>query len=71
MSDDFWVTERNNKLEEERVKIRSELENVKTTRQLFVEDFSIRWENTKYKERKRKYFLFSFINSTVVMIILF
>ena len=47
MSDDFWVTERNNKLEEERVKIRSELENVKTTRQLFVEDFSSRCENTK------------------------
>ena len=58
MSDDFWVKERNNKLEEERERIRSELENVKTTRQLFVEDFSIRWENTKYKERKRKYFLF-------------
>ena len=58
MSDDFWVKERNNKLEEERVRIRSELENVKTTRQLFVEDFSIRCENTKYKERKkRKIFL--------------
>ena len=71
MSDDFWVKERNNKLEEERVRIRSEIENVKTTRQLFVEDFSIRCENTKYKERKRKYFLFFFINSTVVMIILF
>lgn len=71
MADDFWLKERNNKLEEDRVRIRSELENVKTTRQLFVEDFSIRWENTKYKERKRKYFLFSFINSTVVMIILF
>ena len=54
MSDDFWVKERNNKLEEERVRIRSELENVKTTRQLFVEDFSIRCENTKYRERKKK-----------------
>ena len=42
MSDDFWVKERNNKLEEERVRIRSELENVKTTRQLFVDDFSSR-----------------------------
>ena len=60
MSDDFWVKERNNKLEEERVRIRSELENVKTTRQLFVEDFSIRSVNTKYKERKRKDFCFSF-----------
>ena len=53
MSDDFWVKERNNKLEEERVRIRSELENVKTTRQLFVEDFSSRCENTIYKEKEK------------------
>ena len=64
MSDDFWVTERNNKLEEEKVKIRSELENVKTTRQLFVEDFSSRFGYTKYNEIKGKTFLvFLFIHS--------
>ena len=69
MSDDFWVKERNNKLEEERVRIRSELENVKTTRQLFSEDFSSRCGNTKYKERKRKDFLFFFINSPMMTIL--
>ena len=42
MSDDFWVKERNTKLEEEKVKIREELDNVKTTRQMFVDDFSSR-----------------------------
>ena len=42
MSDDFWVKERNTKLDEERVRIGIELENVKTTRQLFVEDFPSR-----------------------------
>ena len=60
MSDDFWVKERNNKLEEERVRIRSELENVKTTRQLFSEDFSTRCGNTKYiKKEKEKISYFS------------
>ena len=64
MSDDSWVKERNNQLEEERVRIRSELENVKTTRQLFVEDFSSRFGYTKYNEIKGKTFLvFLFIHS--------
>ena len=42
MSDDFWVKERNSNVEDERNKIKKELENVKTTRQLFVDDFSSR-----------------------------
>jgi len=49
MSDDFWVKERNSKLEEEKVKIREELDNVKTTRQMFVDDFSSRKENENTK----------------------
>merc|ERR1712113_469021 len=54
MADDFWLKERNNKLEEDRVRIRSELENVKTTRQLFVEDFSIRKGNENKSETKQE-----------------
>jgi len=52
MSDDFWVKERNTKLDEERVRIGIELENVKTTRQLFVEDFPSRKENENNSKTK-------------------
>ena len=40
MSDDFWVKEVSSKEAEERARVRIELDNVRTSRQLFVEDCS-------------------------------
>ena len=40
MSDDFWVKEVGSKEAEERARVRIELDNVRTSRQLFVEDCS-------------------------------